>query len=111
MNKNLPAEYKFNFFTKIHNFFSKIFSKKIKSDNSTLGFNDVTVTEVKEELKKNTNEISTGYFKNMNKDQFISQLENNPKLLYNLSIEQLEKLNVYYDDIIAEYEEKLKKIS
>lgn len=114
MNKNLPTEYKSGFINKIRSFFSNLFSKKTKNEDYIPEVNKIEVTEVtevKEELKKNTNEVSTEYFKDMNKEQFISQLEDNPDLLNNLSIEQLEKLNVYYDDIIAEYEEKLKKVS
>lgn len=112
MNKNLPAEYNFNIFTKFCNFFRKIFSRKLKEDsNNITEINEVSNLEVKSELRKSTNDISADYIRDMNKEQFIRQLEENPKLLNSLTIEQLEKLDSYYDDIISEYEEKLKRIS
>lgn len=108
MKNNLPAKYKNSLLNKISNFFKKIFGKK--------NVHNIEIrTEVEEidNFKKNIRvdgSIDSSYIQNMNKEQFIEQFEKQPNLLYNLSVEQLEKLDIYYDEILEVYRQKLRKI-
>lgn len=46
----------------------------------------------------------------MKREEFLDKLESNPKLLYDLPIEKLEKLENYYVELIKKQEEKLARI-
>lgn len=109
MENNLPTEYKKSIFTKVCNFLKNIFRKE-KNEEKVV----IEVIENKETFLNNIKveeNNEKNYIKNMDKHQFIKQFERNPELLNSLSIPQLRKLKKYYQDIILEYKEKLKKIS
>ena len=55
-------------------------------------------------------EVNNDYINDMKREEFLDRLESNPKLLYDLSIKQLEKLEKYYKKSIKKHEEKLAKI-
>lgn len=109
MENNLPTKYNDSLFTKIFNFFKNIFKKQrvevIKEIN-----NQVEENSFRNDIKVDNNNCAD-YIQNMNKEQFIEQFEKNPELLLNLTVEQLEKMDKYYDEILEEYEEKLKKLA
>jgi len=112
MENNLPAKYKEGIFSKITNFFRNMFRKKTLNQivDETSESNVNQICDLKEDIKsKLDNDLN--YFKNMNKEQFVEQFEENPDLLYNLTIEQLEKLDRYYDEIIEEYRIKTEKLA
>ena len=109
MENNLPTKYNDSLFAKIFNFFKNIFKKQrvevIKEIN-----NQVEENSFRNDIKVDNNNCAD-YIQNMNKEQFIEQFEKNPELLLNLTVEQLEKMDKYYDEILEEYEEKLKKLA
>ena len=46
----------------------------------------------------------------MEKDNFLKEIEGNAEKLNMLSIDRLQKLKKYYDSIIAENDKKIKKL-
>ena len=55
-------------------------------------------------------EIKSDYENDKKREEFVKNLEKNPKLFYELPIEKLQKLEEYYKESIKKYEEKLAKI-
>ena len=115
MNSNLPVRKGNSFFAKIKNFFRKIFLKdKIENHyeeknevQSKIEKNDIRKNQFQESIKVGTN---NDYIKEIKREEFLDNLESNPKLLYDLPIEKLEKLENYYEESIKKQEEKLAKI-
>ena len=112
MKNNLPIKEDKSFLGKIKRFFAKLFCKNIvKSHDST------NVESMQEPINNSTKfaedikfETKNEYIKDMEKEEFLDNLEKKPELFYELSVEKLEKLEEYYKESIKKYEEKLEKI-
>lgn len=115
MKNNLPIKEDNSFLGKIKNFFRKLFYRK-PVENSV----DNVITE-QTQIKKENNtefqeslkikvEVKNDYLTEMKREEFLDDLEKNPKLLYELPIEKLEKLEDYYNESIKKQEAKLAKI-
>ena len=108
---NLPIVHKENFFSKIINVLKKLLLKKKKDvimSSENEGQNDKKVQN--EEIKFTQNlkyEIATDVSKEYRKKEFLEKIEANPKLLDDLSLEQLKQLNQYYNEIILDYKNKI----
>lgn len=113
MKNNLPTKEDNSFLKKIKNFFRKLFYRKpveksvdnviaeqtlIKKENNTAFQESIKV------------EVKNDYLTEMKREKFLDDLEKNPKLLYELPIEKLEKLEDYYKISIKKQEEKLARI-
>ena len=55
-------------------------------------------------------ETTNDYINEIKKEEFLDKLESNPKLLYDLPIEKLERIENYYEDSIKKQEMKLAKM-
>lgn len=116
-NELLPTIKKDSIFIKIKKFFMKLFGKEeskeenFEEDNFK---NNTIIIEEKNKFVKTIkllqNESNTNQ-NNNEKDELIKQLENDTSLLENLSIDRLEKLNNYYDELIEKEQMKLKKLT
>jgi hypothetical protein len=115
MNSNLPVKQDNNLFGKIKIFFRKLFFKE------KIEYNYEERMEVQPEFEKDDNrkkkfeenikvETNNDYINEMKREEFLDKLESNPKLLYDLPIEKLEKLESYYGESIKKQEEKLAKL-
>ncbi len=115
MNNNGLIEYKESFITKIRNFFKRIFGKKDNQYNSIQEQTNVNISESINDEKKDTfiTELSVDDKKINNvieKKNFLQEIEGNEEKLNMLSIDRLQKLEKYYDSIIAENDKKIKKL-
>lgn len=113
MKNNLPIKEDNSFLGKIKNFFRKLFYRN-RGESRV----DNVITE-QPQIKKQDNtdfqesikvEVKNDYITEMKREEFLDNLEKNPKLLYELSVEKLEKLENYYSESIKKQEEKLAKI-
>lgn len=115
MNSNLPIKKDNGLFRRIKNFFKNIFFKfQIENDyeekievQPKFDENDNRKNQFQESMRFET---KNDYINGMKKEEFLDKLESNPKLLYDLSIEKLEKIEKYYEESIKRQEEKLVKI-
>lgn len=112
METNLPIKKKDRFIDKIKNFFKYFFRKNY--DNT----NDVIKNPIQEDIKLESREkndfqdnikveVKDEYIKQIKKEEFLSEIERDPTLLYELPIEKIEKIEKYYDELIAEYQNKI----
>ena len=125
MNNNLPMKAETGFINKIKNFFKKLLYKnntdKVEvQENVTIEKN---IEDGKVEFRKSIkiDVDNSNLQQEFAREELYKNTRNNPELLQDLSIEQLEELNNYYDKkieknskIIEEKEEiirKLKKVS
>jgi len=111
MNNNL-IEYKESFITKIKKFFRGLF-KKEKNNNIQEISNDANNVDINKEESQFLKEIRVDLSeidKETGRNKFLKEIEGNEEKLNTLSIEQLEKLEKYYDNIIAENDKKIKKL-
>lgn len=104
MNNNGLIEYKESFITKIRKFFKRIFGKKDNQDSSIQEQINVNISESVNEEKKDS--FKTELIvddKNINniieKKNFLQEIEGNEEKLNMLSIDRLQKLEKYYDNI------------
>ncbi len=115
MNSNLPIKQDNSLLGRIKNFFRKIFIK-IQTENHYEG-----KIEAQPKFEKSYNrkkqfqesmrfETKNDYITEMKREEFLDELERNPKLLYDFSIENLRKLEKYYGESIKKQEEKLARI-
>lgn len=115
MNNNGLIEYKESFITKIRNFFKRIFGKKDNQNSSIQEQTNINISESIDEEKKDNfiTELSVDDKKINNvieKKNFLQEIEGNEEKLNMLSIDRLQKLEKYYDSIIAENDKKIKKL-
>ena len=115
MNSNLPVNQDNSLFGKIKNFFRKLFFKEKIEDNYEERIE--VQPEIEKEDKKEKQfeesirvETNNDYINEMKREEFLDKLESNPKLLYDLPVEKLEKLESYYGESIKKQEEKLAKL-
>ena len=115
MNNNGLIEYKESFITKIRNFFKRLFGKKDNQYNNIQEKSNVNISESINEEKKDSfiTELSVDDKKInsvIEKKNFLQEIEGNEEKLNMLSIDRLQKLEKYYDNIIAENDKKIKKL-
>ncbi len=116
MNNNGLIEYKESFITKIRKFFKRIFGKEDNQYNKIQEKSNVNISETINEANKDSfiTELSVDDKKIINnvieKKNFLQEIEGNEEKLNMLSIERLQKLEKYYDSIIAENDKKIKKL-
>ena len=113
MNNSLPILNNNGLFYKIRLIFKRIFKNK-KSMPKKESVNSCIIA--KEEVRENNTFVSSlkndvirreHIILNMDKESIISEIESNPDILNSLSINQLKKVDKYYDDIILNYKKKL----
>lgn len=115
MNKNNSiVEYKESFIMKIKNFFKKIFGKNEEVHSTTE--NNITEIEIIkdstspkkffEDLKVDSADIDNV----INKKNFLEEIDGNVEALKLLSVDRLRKLEKYYDGVIKQNDEKIKKL-
>ena len=114
MNNNGLIEYKESFITKIRNFFKRIFGKK-DNQNKMQEESNVNISESINDKKKDSfiNELivdDNNIYNVVKKESFLKEIEGNEEKLNMLSIDRLQKLEKYYDNIIAENDKKIKKL-
>ncbi len=114
MSKNNEMiEYKENIITKIKNIFKSLFHKNAKQ------YDDLD--EKKEEQEIKCSETQDRFFEEIkidsnetyaitDKKRFLEEIDGNIEMLNMLSVDRLRKLEKYYDDVIKENEEKIKKL-
>lgn len=119
MNSNLPVKQDNSLFGRIKNFFRKIFLKDKIENNYEEKYEEQIEVQPKIEQEDNRKrqfeesirvETNNDYINEMKREEFLDKLESNPKLLYDLPIEKLEKLENYYGESIKKQEEKLARI-
>lgn len=119
MNSNLPVKQDNSLFGRIKNFFRKIFFKDKIENNYEKKYEEQIEVQPKIEKEDNRKrqfeesirvETNNDYINEMKREEFLDKLESNPKLLYDLPIEKLEKLENYYGESIKKQEEKLARI-
>lgn len=115
MNNNGLIEYKESFITKIRKFFKRLFGKNDNLYNNIRGKTNINISESINEEKKDSfiSEIIVDDKKINNvieKKNFLKEIEGNEEKLNMLSIDRLQKLEKYYDSIIAENDKKIKKL-
>lgn len=119
MNSNLPVKQNNSLFGRIKNFFRKIFFKDKIENNYEEKYEEQIEVQPKIEKEDNRKrqfeesirvETNNDYINEMKREEFLDKLESNPKLLYDLPIEKLEKLENYYVELIKKQEEKLARI-
>lgn len=114
MSNNLPIKEDNSFFEKIKNFFRRLLKKQ--NTQEVANFQVEEKIENKEDKAKERFEnsikvkVKYDYINDMKREEFIYNLEKDPKLFYELPIEKLEKLEDYYKDSVKKQEEKLAKI-
>lgn len=119
MNSNLPVKQDNSLFGRIKNFFRKIFFKDKIENNYEEKYEEQIEVQPKIEKVDNRKrqfeesirvETNNDYINEMKREEFLDKLESNSKLLYDLPIEKLEKLENYYGESIKKQEEKLARI-
>jgi hypothetical protein len=120
MNSNLLSRQDNNLFRRINNFFRKIFLKeKIKNSSEEKQEGKIEEQYKFEDDENNKKmqfeeiirvETNNNYITEIKREEFLDKLEKNPKLLYSLPIEKLEKLENYYEESIKKLEGKLAKM-
>lgn len=113
MSNKEMIEYKPSLISRIRNFFKKLFSTNKQDINSiNMLTNDesmnktVSKTGFLEEVKVDTNEIDKIY----RRKEFLNQINGNEEALNMLSIDRLQELRKYYDQIIEQNNLKIKKL-
>lgn len=122
MNNNLPAEMKNeNIFKRLFNFVKNIFKKDTNiqniEQNNTVYDEDKKSTNKITELYKvsGMDEVNEEYRKKEDKrkkiEEIIQIIEKEPKTIKKLDISQLEVIDNYYKEKIAECKMKIAKLS
>ena len=111
MESNLPQKYNDGLFSKIKRFFLRLFGgngKHSKIENETITENRKLITE---EKTKNTIDIMREENqKNRQKEDVLLQIEKNPDLINDWPIEKLLKLEQFFDEKIAEYDQDIARL-
>ncbi len=113
MKDNLPQVYKNSFFDKVKRFFVNLFAKKEEKQN----------VEEKVEIckeKKGSNDFKKGlsmsavtsanHHREEIKSSIIDTVEEKPELLQTMSIDNLKKLIILYEELIKENDKKIKML-
>lgn len=104
MENNLPQKYNEGIFSKIRNFFLKLFKKKsnIVDNQPIIQPKEINKNPISMLRKENEN--------NKEKEQLLNQIEENTELINSWSIERLLKLEKIYDEKITKYDNEIAKI-
>lgn len=115
MNNNGMIEYKEGFISKIKKFFKRLFGKQEERYNYIQ--EEKSINEIKEERQEEqysfANEIKVNKKSVdavLEKNNFLKEIEGNEEALNMLSIDRLKKLEKYYDNIIEQNNEKIRKL-
>ena len=107
MNSNLPAKQNNSIFQRIKKIFNNIFFKREIKDK----YEEKNQIQHKIECQESIRDkVNTDYINEIKIEEFLDKLESNPKLLYDLPIEKLKKLENYYEESIKKHEERLLKM-
>lgn len=115
-NKSMIV-YKEGFFTKIGKFFKNLFGtrNKVENVNEELFYKTNEQSKIQNvqnnkkflvEIKISDNKI----FDIAKKKEFLEKINGNVEALNMLSIDRLKKLEQYYDEIIKQNDEKIKRL-
>lgn len=116
MNNNGLVEYKESFVLKIRKLFKRIFGKSEES------YKHINHTQKESKIESKADDFLQDIFVNdlkvdvnatntvIERNAFLKELEGNEKALKMLSIDRLKKLEEYYDDIIEQNNERIKKL-
>ena len=122
MEDKKMIEYKETFISKIKKFFKKLFSNKNKAnEEQTQVQEEIQIEESESKQEESTEEKKNTFFNEIkiNSDEiteafekkaFLEEINGNPEKLSMLSIDRLKKLEKYYDDVIKQNDEKIKKL-
>ena len=110
--ENLPIKHFQSIFLKVKNFFKNLFCEFTNKGETDL---DKDGLEIKENVTEQFTEsiktqITNQALEHFRKKELLEEIEKNPDLLEILSLERLQQLNEYYDEIIADYKEKISKL-
>ena len=115
MNNNGMIEYKEGFISKIKKFFKRLFGKQEEQYNHIQ--EEQPINEIKEERQEkqdsflNEIKVDTKAVDQVSrKRKFLEEIDGNEEALNMLSIEKLQKLEKYYDSIIEQNDQKIKKL-
>lgn len=111
MENRLPGKYEPSFISKIKNFISNIFNTKNKSKEPEKVEIRENVIKKQSEKPDTLTEMKIMSKKGKLKDEILSMIDENPKLIESLSTTRLKELISMYDKEIEEIEEKEKKYS
>lgn len=114
MKSELPMMTNNSFISKIKCFFSKLFNKSTKKSNNNLELdnnsnvsNSTNVSNLKETIKY---DISEKVNEQLEVKNLVKNAEENPDFLETLSIDELEKIDTYYDNTIENYNKKIETL-
>lgn len=107
---NLPIKQEKNVFWKLKNFFKKLFCKSEINFAINSESNNIEIEKSPDFSESLKEDVSYDFVSEIKKKEFLKEIENNPDLLKELSLERLEQLDSYYDEVIAEYKEKIDKL-
>lgn len=114
MNNNEMIKYKEGFISKIKKFFKRLFGKQEEQYNYIQDEQPINeIEETQEKQDRFVNEIKVDrkvVDAVVEKDNFLKEIEGNEEALNMLSIDRLKKLEKYYDNIIEQNNEKIKKL-
>ena len=114
---NLPVEKNESFLGKMISFFKRLFGIELEEEvfkideekeNTTVESNIEEKTSFEESIKT---EVSNDFLKDVEREEYLETLEENPSLLFSMPIEKLKVIDNYYDMLIAKEKEKLEKLS
>ena len=110
-SNNGLIEYKNNFITRIRNFFKRIFKRNINTYPNEKEFNNNTQDDNKkdkfiDDIKIDYNAVDIVVKKTL----LLQEIEENDEVLNTLSIGKLRELEEYYDNVIKDNEEKIRKL-
>ena len=109
---NLPIKVENGIFGKIKLFFRKLFFKDEQ-------LNEIEEVQIKNIVSNNQKkffednmkvEVNDDFVKDIKRNEFITQIETNPDLLYDLPLEKIEKWSEYYSYLIEKEKEENKKL-
>ena len=114
MNEKGMIEYKESFITRIVKFFKRRFGRnEIESAYAQKEPINEIAEEKDEKNKDFINSIKVDVETvnpTIEKEMFLEKIKGNEELLNMLSIDRLKRLEKYYDEVIAENDEKIRKL-
>lgn len=112
MKSELPMMTNNSFISKIKRFFSKLFNKSTKKSDNNLTLDTEfnfsnNISNLKETIKYDISEKANEQLKVKN---LVKSAEENPDFLKTLTIDELEKVDSYYDSILENYNAKIQSL-
>lgn len=108
MTSKLPIKYKDRVFGRIKMFFSNLFKKKpiINESIKEIKENKININSKETEFSKM--KVASNQLKI--KEDILTLIDKNPKLIETLSIEKLKALGSMYDEIIEKNDRKIRQL-